>query len=109
MAWFRKKQEVREDEIVIDDPVLKALLATDNIDREKALNIKDFFIEIFDNHSKLTDENVTDVVLSNVSVSYIPSGFIESNKKIDSVSVMYEWKRIPRAFISVLVPKEIPF
>jgi uncharacterized lipoprotein YehR (DUF1307 family) len=55
--------------------------------------IKDFFIEIFDNHSKLTDKNVTDVVLSNVSVSYIPSGFIESNKKIDSVSVMYEWKK----------------
>ena len=68
-----------------------ALLACASVAHKE--NIKDFFIEIFDNHSKLTDENVTDVVLSNVSVSYIPSGFIESNKKIDSVSVMYEWKK----------------
>lgn len=41
MGWFRKKQEIREEqkEVIIDDPVLKALLQQDTIDRESALNI----------------------------------------------------------------------
>ncbi|MBE6021670.1 MAG: phage portal protein [Cellulosilyticum sp.] len=51
MGWFRKKQEIREAEVVIDDPVLKALLTTDNIDREKALNIPSLYgcIEMISN------------------------------------------------------------
>ena len=41
LKWFRKKEEVRENEgqVVIDDPVLKALLEGGGIDRNKALNI----------------------------------------------------------------------
>lgn len=41
MRWFRKKEEIREnqDEVIIDDPVLKALLENDSMDRNKALNI----------------------------------------------------------------------
>lgn len=41
MKWFKKKEEVRENqgEVIIDDPVLKALLENDNMDRNKALNI----------------------------------------------------------------------
>lgn len=41
LKWFRKKEEVRENEgqVVIDDPVLKALLDGGSIDRNKALNI----------------------------------------------------------------------
>lgn len=42
MGWLRKK-EVREEQVVIEDPVLKALLETDDIDREKALNIPSLY------------------------------------------------------------------
>lgn len=50
MGWIRKK-EVREEQVVIDDPVLKALLETDSIDREKALNIPSLYgcIEMISN------------------------------------------------------------
>ncbi|MBC8581549.1 phage portal protein [Zhenhengia yiwuensis] len=40
MKWF-KRNEIREaeGEVIIDDPVLKALIEKDDIDKEKALNI----------------------------------------------------------------------
>lgn len=52
MAWFRrKKEETREAETTIDDPILKALIAKDDIDREKALNIPSLYgcIEMISN------------------------------------------------------------
>lgn len=39
MKWWRRKEEKREAEVVIDDPILKAILSNDEMDRQKALNI----------------------------------------------------------------------
>lgn len=41
MKWWHRKEENREadGEVVIDDPILKAILSNDEMDREKVLNI----------------------------------------------------------------------
>ena len=59
--------------------------------REK---IKGFFVEFFDGFAKLTPDDVdadNDVNIANVSIEYIPEGFIDSRVNIANRSAYYEW------------------
>ena len=60
--------------------------------REK---IKGFFVEFFDGFAKLTPEDDVsannDVNIANVSIGYIPEGFVDSRSTVGYFSATYEW------------------
>ena len=55
--------------------------------------IKDFFVEIFDTHSRLTvDENEKPSSDYTIDITYIPDNFVITKEKKDFALCLYEWK-----------------
>ena len=54
-----------------------------------------FFVDFFEKYAKLSTDEIdkTQTKLSDISITYIPSGYIKSREKLLNSSSLYEWSK----------------
>ena len=54
-----------------------------------------FFVDFFEKYAKLSTDEIdnTPISLSDISITYIPQGFIKNREKILASSALYEWSK----------------
>ena len=54
-----------------------------------------FFVDFFEKYAKLSTDEIdnTPISLSDISITYVPQGFIKNREKILASSALYEWSK----------------